>query len=118
MTQPPPIPPPPAFPPPMPPQRMEDNAGLRLLLPVGRSGLAIAAGYVGLVSVLVVPAPVALVLGIFAVRDILRSRKTPPRKYGLGRAIFGIVMGAIFSAVLVVLLAIFASEAIVKSRYR
>jgi hypothetical protein len=68
-----------------------------MLLPVGRSFWAIAAGYLGLFSVLLFPAPIALILGIVAVVDIRRH----PERHGMGRAIFGIVMGAIFSIVLV-----------------
>ena len=62
--------------PPLPPQqpapqtqRLGDDAGMRLLLPVGRSGWAIAAGYLGLFSLAVIPAPIALV--------IYRCRRTP-----------------------------------------
>ena len=73
-----------------------DSAGIRLLLPVGRSGWAIAAGYAGLFSVVPVFAPIALILGIVAVVDIRRH----PQSHGMGRAIFGIVMGAICSVVL------------------
>jgi hypothetical protein len=72
------------------------DAGMRMLLPVGLTGWAIASGYLGLVSVLLLPAPFALLTGILAVRTIRRN----PRKHGMGRAIFGIVMGAIFTAVL------------------
>ena len=115
MTQPP-NQPPPVEPPPLPPapERIEDNAGLRLLLPLGLSGKAIAAGYLGLVSVLAIPAPAALILGIFALRDIARSRKKPPRKYGMGRAIFGIVMGGAFT---VLYLAVLISMAVREIRY-
>jgi hypothetical protein len=73
---------------------------MRLLLPVGRSGLAIAAGYFGLFAVLGIPAPVALVLGILAIRDI----KQNPKKHGMGRAVFAVVMGALGTAVLAILL--------------
>ena len=69
------------------------NPLMRLVLPVGRSGLAIAAGYAGLFAMTCLFAPIALVLGILAVRDI----KKHPEKHGMGRAIFGIVMGAIFT---------------------
>jgi hypothetical protein len=34
-----------------------DDPAMRLLLPVGLSGWAIASGYLGLVSVLLIPAP-------------------------------------------------------------
>ena len=75
---------------------LADSALTRMLLPVGRSGLAIAAGYAGLFALLVVPAPIALVLGILAVRDIKKN----PKKYGMGRAIFGLIMGALGTAAL------------------
>jgi hypothetical protein len=100
MTQPPPLPPP--LPPV--PEDIGQNAGIRLLLPVGRSGLAIAAGYLGLFAVLVFPAPLALAFGIFAVWDIRKSRRSPKPKHGMGRAIFGIVMGGIFTLILVIAL--------------
>ena len=55
------------------------------------SGWAIAAFYAGLLAVLCAPAPVALILGIIALRDCQqRSCK------GRGRAIFAIVMGSLF----------------------
>src|SRR5215831_17354117 len=68
-----------------------DDPGIRMLLPVGRSGWAIAAGYLGLFSVLCIPAPLALIAGILAVREMNRN----PKKHGMGRAVFGIVMGTI-----------------------
>jgi hypothetical protein len=80
---------------------MEHNAGMRLLLPVGTSGMAIAAGYVGLISVLLVPAPFALVMGILAVRGIRKSRLGPRPTHGMGRAVFGIVMGSAFTMLLI-----------------
>ncbi|MBE0535991.1 MAG: DUF4190 domain-containing protein [Phycisphaerae bacterium] len=77
--------------------QIEDTAGMRMLLPVGRSLWAIAAGYAGLFAVLFVTAPLALLLGVAAVVDIRRH----PEKHGLGRAVFAIVMGVLFSAPLV-----------------
>jgi Domain of unknown function (DUF4190) len=68
-----------------------DDAAMRLLLPVGQSGWAIASGYLGLLSLLCFPAPFAIVTGILALREIRRN----PRKHGTGRAIFGIAMGSI-----------------------
>ena len=70
---------------------MGDDAGMRLILPVGRSGWAIAAGYLALFSVLCVPAPFALLAGILAIIEIRNN----PKKHGMGRAVFGIVMGVI-----------------------
>jgi len=70
-----------------------DDHGLGLLLPVGpQSGLSIAAGYCGLVGLMFVPVAVAgLVLGIYGLRDLRRH----PEKRGRGRAITGIVLGAL-----------------------
>ncbi|BDS08613.1 hypothetical protein NT6N_36530 [Oceaniferula spumae] len=70
-----------------------DNAGVRMLLPVGRSGWAIAAGYLGLFSVTCVLAPLSLIISIVAIWDIKRSKGTGKQKHGMGRAIFGLVMG-------------------------
>jgi hypothetical protein len=75
------------------------DLAMRMLLPVGRSPYAIAAGYLGLISLLMLPAPLALLFGILGVRDIQKN----PEKTGMGRAIFGIVMGAIFSIPLALL---------------
>jgi hypothetical protein len=71
-----------------------------MLLPVGRSPLSIVAGYVGLLSILLVFAPVALALGILALRQLQRT----PGLYGRGRAIFAIVMGGVFTVVLIAVL--------------
>ena len=75
---------------------------VKWLLPVGRSGFAIAAGYLALFSVLVVPAPLALLFGILALRDI----KKHPEKSGRGRAWFGIVFGGFFTILLVIMLVV------------
>lgn len=66
-----------------------DDPVMRMLIPVGRSGWTIAAGYLGLMSVTLLPGPLAVVLGIVAIMDIKRH----PHRHGMGRAIFGIVMG-------------------------
>lgn len=83
-------------------QKTNSDAATRMLLPVDRSGLAIAAGYLGLFSplavlhgfsgifyILVVFAPLAIIFGILGVRDIKKNKD----KHGMGRAVFGIVMG-------------------------
>ncbi len=75
------------------------SAGTRWLLPVGRSGWAIAAGYLGLFSLLVLPAPVALIVSIVALRDI----KKHPERHGKGRAIFGLIMGGIGTVLAIVI---------------
>jgi len=69
--------------------------------PVNTNTTAIVAGYLGLISVLVVPAPFALVLGVLALRQLRRNRKQD----GYGRAIFAIVMGVVFTLVPLALLA-------------
>lgn len=69
------------------------DEGLQYVIPVNTNVLAIAAGYLGLVSVLCVPAPLALIVGILALRQLNKN----PGQHGKGRAIFGIVMGALFS---------------------
>ena len=68
-----------------------DDVAMRMILPVGRSGWAIAAGYLALFSVLLLPAPLALASGIMGIRDIRRH----PEKHGMGRAVFGVVMGSL-----------------------
>ena len=70
------------------------------LLPVGRSGWAIAAGYMGLFSVLPLFGLVAIATGLLAWRDL----KKHPRKRGLGRTICGLVMGALSSVAYGILL--------------
>jgi Domain of unknown function (DUF4190) len=104
---PPPIPPqPPALPPALPQPRASigQDAAIRMLIPVGRSGWAIAAGYFGLFSFILIGAPFALITGILGLLEIRKSRNTPNPKYGMGRAIFGIVTGGIFTLVIIALL--------------
>jgi hypothetical protein len=76
-----------------------DDPVMRAILPVGRSGWAIAAGYLGLLSLLGIFGPPALICGILAIRDI----KKHPEKHGLGRAWFGIILGALGTIALAVL---------------
>lgn len=71
------------------------DPGMRMLMPVGRSGWAIASGYLGLLSPLLAFAPFAVWTGIMAVREIKRD----PSRHGMGRAVFGIAMGGLFTAV-------------------
>jgi hypothetical protein len=73
------------------------DAVTRMLLPVGRSGWAIAAGYLGLFAVLIIPAPLALICGILAIHDFQQH----PEKFGRGRAIFGLVMGTLGTLILI-----------------
>lgn len=82
------------------PARLGDDVGMRMLMPVGRSGWAIAAGYLGLFSLILFPAPISLAISLVAIRDIRRSKETSKPKHGMGRAIFGLVMGILGTAVL------------------
>jgi hypothetical protein len=86
-------------------RRVEENSGdggLQFVVPVNTSGLAIAAGYMGLISVLCLPAPISLILGILALRHLKKN----PKMHGHARAIFAIVMGVIFTVLPISLLAI------------
>ncbi len=75
----------------------KDDAAMRLVMPTGNiSPLAVAAGYAGIFSIIVLPGPVALVLGILAIRDIKKTGK-----YGMGRAVFGLMAGFAATAALV-----------------
>ena len=82
------------------PMSIADEPGMRILLPVGRSLWAIAAGYAGLFAILLFPAPIALILGVIAIVDI----KKHPKKHGMGRAVFAVIMGLLFSIPLVLIL--------------
>ncbi|HET6881553.1 MAG TPA: DUF4190 domain-containing protein [Pirellulales bacterium] len=80
-----------APPPPQPMHDLGEDAAVRMLLPVGRSGWAIAAGYAGLFAVVCFPAPLAILLGAIAIVHLRRN----PKLHGWGRAIFGLVMGIV-----------------------
>lgn len=67
----------------------DDDAALRLIVPIGRSGWSIAAGYLGLLSLIFPLGVFAFVFGIIAIRDLRKH----PDKHGAGRAWFGIVAG-------------------------
>ena len=69
----------------------QNNESLRMLLPIDRSPYAIAAGYFGLLSILIVFAPLAIFFGIMGIYDIQKNKD----KYGMGRCVFGIVSGGI-----------------------
>lgn len=95
-------------PPPPPPipgaaKPMEEDPMMRMMLPVGRSGWAIAAGYLGLFALVLFPGPLALLISIVAIIDIQRSKKTPTPKRGMGRALFGLITGLLASVFLLIL---------------
>jgi len=70
---------------------------IRSILPVGRSGYAIAAGYLAFFSIFLIPGPFALLFGILGIWDIKRDSE----KHGMGRAIFGVTAGLISTIILI-----------------
>jgi hypothetical protein len=74
---------------------LAENACVRMLIPIGRSGWAIAAGYFGLLSLIPFVGVLAILFGILALRDI----KAHPEKHGAGRAWFGIIAGVLFGGI-------------------
>ncbi len=90
--------PPPITPPPMvqqvevlPRAPIGQDAGMRMIIPVGRAWQAIVSGYMGLLSILPGFGVLALIFGVWAIVVI----KNDPKQHGMGRAIFGIIAGAI-----------------------
>lgn len=81
-----------------------ESAGMRMLLPVGRSGWAIAAGYLGLISVLGFPGPLAIICSVIAFRDLRKNKEL----HGMGRAIFGLIAGVCGTILLVLVLIVIA----------
>jgi GYF domain 2 len=73
------------------------DAGLGLLLPTGpQSGLSIAAGYLGLIGLLIpIAGPLGILFGILGLRDV----KKHPEKAGFGRALTGIIAGGLVSLI-------------------
>jgi hypothetical protein len=76
------------------------DSDLKWVLPVGRSGWAISAGYAGLFALIIFPAPIALILSLIAIWDL----KKHPEKKGWGRTIFGLVTGVLGTVVLMLML--------------
>jgi hypothetical protein len=66
------------------------NDPLHWLVPTGRNWQSIAAGYLGIFSILLVPAPFALALGVWALKVSQRDGS-----HGRGRAVFGIIAGGL-----------------------
>lgn len=77
----------------LPPRKPSNNSNaMNVIIPINRSKWAVASGYFGLLSILVVPAPLAIITGFIALKDI----KKHPEKLGANRAKFGIAIGAFF----------------------
>lgn len=80
------------------PQKTAGDHLLEWSIPINRSGLAVAAGYIALVSLpIVVLGPFAVFFGILALADL----RANPQRLGRGRAWFAIVYGG-FSSVLLI----------------
>lgn len=79
----------------------EEVGALRLLIPINRNIIAVIAGYVGIFSLLILPGPLALILGIIALVQL----KHRPQQFGRGRAWFAVIIGALASILLLVFLA-------------
>ncbi len=87
--------------------RPANDPALMMVLPIGRSPLSIIAGYLGLFSILPIFAPIALIVSLCALNDL----KKHPGQAGRGRAIFGLVMGIVFTILLlVIVVSVIASD--------
>ncbi len=84
----------------------------RMLMPVGRPASAIAAGYLGLLSLLPLIGIAAIITSLVA----LRTLRKQPDLSGRGRAIFGLVMGSTMTVVYTIPLVLIAYEAIQAAR--
>ena len=68
------------------------------LLPTGRSWQSILAGYLGLFSILLFPAPLAVAFGVWGLVAAKRDGT-----HGRGRSVFGIVAGTVGTVILLVI---------------
>jgi hypothetical protein len=80
----------------------------RFLTPAGRPASAIAAGYLGLFSLLPLFGLFAIITGLVALRTLRRN----PHLLGRGRAWFGLVMGAITTLIYAIPIVMIIIEAI------
>jgi hypothetical protein len=76
------------------PENNSEAKFVHALVPINRSGWAIAAGYVALFGIIPIGISlIAMILGIIGLIDI----KKHPEKLGRGRCIFALIVGAIFT---------------------
>jgi hypothetical protein len=73
---------------------------LKYVIPVNPSIWAIAAGYMGFFSILLIPAPIAIILGVLALKDLKKN----PQKSGHVRAWFGIGAGSVMTLLSLILI--------------
>lgn len=84
---------------PVPASPADASRNLQMLVPVGRTPWALAAGYLGLFCLcLTITAPLAVFCGVMGLKAI----KKDPKLLGAGRCWFGIVMGSIVSLLVVI----------------
>ena len=69
---------------------------MKWIVPVNLSPWAVAAGYAGLFCMIILPGPIALVLGLKALRDL----DAHPDRRGRGRAVFGLIAGLLATVLL------------------
>lgn len=95
-------------PPPLPPhlQPAHGTTAVELLIPLSVSGWAMAAGYLGLLSWLILPGPISLVVGFIALRDLAKR----PHMRGKVRAWLGVVMGAVATTLLGIIAIVIALD--------
>jgi hypothetical protein len=79
----------------------------RLVMPVGRPASAIAAGYLGLLSLLPFIGIIAIVVSAVA----LQTLKRDPKLHGQGRAWFGLIMGIVTTLLYAIPIALALIEA-------
>ncbi len=80
------------------PYQSKAHPVVRAIVPIGRSSVAIAAGYLGLLSIFLIPAPFAILISIWAILDLKQNKD----KHGWVRTAFGLAMGIVFTAILVI----------------
>jgi sugar phosphate permease len=66
------------------------------IVPINTNWIAVLAGYLGLLSIILIPAPISVIVSLIA----LKKLKNNPGQYGKGRAWFGLIMGLIGTSVL------------------
>jgi uncharacterized ubiquitin-like protein YukD len=83
----------------------------RLLTPEGRPASAVAAGYLGLLSVTPLIGILFGVAAVIAGMIALRNLKEKPHLLGRGRAWFGLILGGVMTLIYAALLVVLAIEA-------
>lgn len=76
-------------------QYLSDNPGMRLVLPIGCTGWAIASGYCGLCSFIpflgILLALLSILFGILAINVIRHN----PHKHGIARIVIGWIVASL-----------------------